>query len=82
MNPTQHSSNNRVLGAPPDWDQSEMPCSALAVTDVSFDGQPGIASFWRPDRQELEDLANGGSVMLVVYGRGMPPVSVGVARNQ
>lgn len=79
MNPTQHSSNNRVLGAPPGWDQQTTPVSALAVTDTRFNGTPGVASFWRPSAEELAALNAGGLVMLNVIGTTMPPVCLGVA---
>lgn len=79
MNPTQHPSNNRVLGAPKNWDQGELPCSALAITDMEFGGQQCVASFWLPRPEELAELNNGGTVVLMIFGQGMPPASVGVA---
>lgn len=78
MDRTQHPSNNRVLGAPKGWNQKELPCGALAVTQTEIDGQPVMVSFWRPDAVELAALNNGGLVSLWIYGAGHPPVFVGV----
>lgn len=78
MTPTQHPSNNRVLGAPPGWNQRELPVRALAVTDTVLEGIPCIASFWRPDAEELAALNAGGLVMLHVVGRSLPPVALAV----
>lgn len=81
MNPTQHTSNNRVLGAPKSWDQGELGCSALAITDHEIQGHQCLSSFWRPDAVELEALAKGGMVMVSAYGGTMPPISVAVVTN-
>jgi hypothetical protein len=78
MRPTQHSSNNRVLGAPPGWDQGELPCGALAITDAVQGDVPCVISFWRPDAEELAALNAGGLVYLSVVGRTMPPMGLGV----
>lgn len=78
MRPTQHPSNNRVLGAPIGWDQSELPCGALAITDMVVDGIPRVVSFWRPDADELAALNAGGTVALWIVGRTMPPASLSV----
>lgn len=79
MDPIQHPSNNKVLGAPKGWDQGGLPCSALAVTTFTHAGFDGLASFWKPSAQELAELNAGGTVMLTVFGQGMPPVSVATA---
>lgn len=78
MQPTQHRSNNRVLGAPEGWDQGELPCGALAITDVDVHGIPAVMSFWRPSADELAALNAGGLVSLCVPGRSMPPAAIGV----
>lgn len=78
MNPTQHPSNNRVLGAPAGWDQKQVPVHALAVTDTVLDGAACVASFWRPTNEELTALNAGGLVMLHVIGMSMPPVALAV----
>lgn len=79
MRPTQHPSNNRVLGAPTGWDQADLPCGAIAITDVVLDGgQPAVMTFWRPSADELATLNAGGLVSLAIFGKTMPPVSIQV----
>lgn len=78
MQRTQHPSNNAVLGAPPGWDQQQLPCDALPITRISIDGQAGMVSFWRPTPEELAQLAAGGLVSLCVLGGAHPPVSLWV----
>lgn len=74
MNKIQHPSNNAVLGAPKDWDQGQLPCSALPITRTEVDGMAAVVSYWRPDAEELAMLNAGGSVALHVLGATMPPV--------
>ena len=78
MRPTQHPSNNGVLGAPAGWDQEQLPCSALAITRTDWDGVPAVVSFWKPSPEELAVLNAGGSVSLWIAGQGMPPVGLSV----
>jgi hypothetical protein len=76
MQRTQHPSNNRVIGAPAGWDQKEIPCDALPVTDVVQDGLPWMVSFWRPTAAELATLQAGGTVALWISGRVHPVVAI------
>lgn len=78
MDCTQHPTNNLVLGAPADWDQTTMPCDALPVTQTEIDGQTVMVSFWRPNAEELAALNAGATVSVWLYGGLHPPVSVGV----
>ena len=78
----QHKTNNQVLGAPKDWDQSAVECGALPVTVAEHHGQPVIMSFWTPDVAELAAIAAGHPIVLIVYGNSMPPVSIDVAREK
>lgn len=80
MRPTQHPSNNLVLGAPSGWDQSESACHALAVTTLPADdsGPAVVMSWWRPTDAELRALIAGHTVRLSVVGERMPPVSIEV----
>ena len=81
MNFVQHPSNNRVLGAPKDWDQLELPCGALPVTDVLLaPDMPAIQSYWRPTPAELHSLNDGGLVVLSICGVTMPPAMVQVVK--
>lgn len=76
MRPTQHPSNNAVLGAPQGWDQKDQPCSALAITRLEWDGVPHVVSFWLPSPEELVALNAGHPVQLQVVGQTMPPVAL------
>lgn len=78
MRSTQHTSNNRVLGAPEGWDQGESACSAIAVTDLLYAGVPAVATFWELSDEERAAIAAGGKVMLVVPGRTMMPAALEV----
>lgn len=82
MNPTQHISNNRVLGAPAGWDQKELPVHALPITDTTLDGIACVASFWKTDPAELAALNAGGLVMLHIVGRTMPPAAIAVTEPE
>lgn len=74
MRPIQHPSNNRVLGAPKDWDQKTNECTALAITDAIIDGLECVVSFWMPTKEELQLLNAGYPIALSVVGGTMPPV--------
>lgn len=78
MRATQHISNTRVLGAPKGWNQAELPCSALPITDINDNGYRAVLSFWRPSADELAILNNGGMVTLCIPGTSMPPAALGV----
>lgn len=80
MRPIQHPSNNGVLGAPPEWDQAALPCSALPITRVQFEesGQRAVWSYWRLTDEERAAIAAGAPICLSVMGATMPPVSLGV----
>jgi hypothetical protein len=78
MQRTQHPSNNHVLGAPAGHDQAALPIGALPVTLAVIDGHGVQMSFWRPDPAELDALARGGLVALLVYGNVHPPVGLAV----
>jgi hypothetical protein len=78
MRPTQHISNTRVLGAPKGWNQAELPCGALPITDINESGRLAVLSFWRPSTEELAILNNGGLVTLCIPGTSMPPAALGV----
>lgn len=78
MRPTQHISNNRVLGAPAGWDQQQLPCNAVAITVMEIEGLPLVKSYWRPTEEELAALNAGGLVALSVVGSTMPPVALDV----
>lgn len=77
MRYVQHRTNNRVLGAPKGWDQKELPCGALPITDALHDGVPAVLSFWVPDAAELAAINAGHPIVLsIIGGNTMPPASV------
>ena len=78
MNRAQHPSNNAVLGAPAGWDQGELPCDALPITRVDWEGKPAVVSFWRPSLEELAQLQAGALVAVWCIGQTVPPMSVAV----
>lgn len=74
-----HPSNNHHFGAPPDWDKGDgVACGTLPVTLTYVDGRQAIVSFWKPDATELAKLLQGKPVVLTVFGRQHPVVSMGV----
>jgi hypothetical protein len=77
VTPTQHPSNNDVLGAPPGISIEEV--RPLAITRVSYpDGTQGVVSFWRPSAEQLALMNSGRCVWLSVLGHPHPPVMLGV----
>lgn len=77
MRPTQHPSNNDVLGAPLGVPIDE--CKALPITRVRYDnGMPAVWSFWQPSDAERAAIAAGAPVMLSCWGMTHPPVALGV----
>lgn len=78
MNRAQHPSNNAVLGAPTGWDQDALPCDALPITRIEWEGKPAVISFWRPSPEELAQLQAGAYVGVWVIGHTVPPMAVTV----
>lgn len=78
MRPMQHPSNNCVLEAPQGWDQKSTECSSLPVTVTEVNGLPCVFSYWTLEEKDIELIKAGGSIALVIVGRSMPPVSIGV----
>lgn len=76
---SRHPTNNLVLGAPAGWDQTVLPCDALAVTRVDWNGQPALVSYWVPTPEEIAALAAGAKVALWILGESHPPVALEVA---
>jgi hypothetical protein len=74
VNPIKHPSNNFTFG-PPDGMEN---CQPLSVTRVDYDGVLASQSYWRPEAAELAAIAAGKPIILTVYGRGHPPLWIGV----
>lgn len=54
-------------------------CNALPVTRIQYsDGTMAMASYWVPTKAELELIASGKPVRLVVLGTTHPPLMLGV----
>lgn len=45
---------------------------------VDESGHPVLESLWEPTEDERQAIQNGALVRLVVWGRGTPPVAIGV----
>jgi hypothetical protein len=77
VRPTQHASNNDVLGAPPGMTVDE--CKPLAITRVKYsDGTPGVWSYWAPTAEERAAIAAGALVRVGALGHTHPPIHLGV----
>jgi hypothetical protein len=80
----QHPTNTRALGAPPDWNVSDANdpryCGCLPITDVMQDDLHLMASFWKPDAQDLAALNAGKAIVLMIYGQVHPVVALGIER--
>lgn len=73
------SGANRNLGAPPDWREDRHGrCGSLPIRDEMQAGLPAMVSAWYPTPSEITRLQGGGSVLLTVFGRAHPAVSVSV----
>jgi hypothetical protein len=78
MNPTTHSTNNMILGAPKGMDN----CVDVAATMFVEDTQTTIATFWTPTPEEITAINTGASVVLYVWGLQHPPVALGICESK
>lgn len=76
MKAVEHITNNRIIGAPVDWDHSRAACPGLPVTDREMFGLPVMVSFWKPTEEEIEALKAGAMIALTVVGAVHPPVGM------
>lgn len=75
MNPTPIPGANRVFQPPRNWDvERQGPCDPLPVLDTGEYFQ----SAWTPESHELACLNAGAPVVVTIWGRALPPHSVGV----
>lgn len=70
MNATPFPEANCTLGPPAGMTADE--CRSLPV----FIDGTGVISRWQPTAGERAAIAAGAPVWLVVWGKGMPPVSL------
>jgi hypothetical protein len=80
MKPKRHPSNNRIVGAPANWDDrgGKLELPAIDVTQGKISGIDVFVSFWKPTEEELGCLLRGGQVQLTCIG-GQPAVNLSVA---
>lgn len=71
----------RILGAPRDWDHSKGECEGLPVVDFETEHGPMMMSAWKPNADDLKALNEGKPILLMIYGRSHPVVSVAVQRE-
>jgi hypothetical protein len=83
MNPGEIKNATRALGAPESWDKDRLgECSTLPIRDTSINGSLVMQSAWYPTREEIEAMCLGEPVILTIYGRSHPPVSLHVAEGE
>lgn len=80
MNIAEISDATSVLGKPDGWDDLKgVSCRPLPVrSTVDAAGSHVYQSAWAPTPDEIVAIAHGAHVVLTVWGRGHPPVSVDV----
>lgn len=83
MNPIKIPGANKEFAAPTDWDGLRNgECATLPVLmTVDDEGLMLLQSAWKPDAAELEALNHGSAVVLMIFGRGHPPVSLSVTHE-
>lgn len=74
MKPRRTPSSTQVFRLPGGNEDSDV--WVEQTTDA--EEQPVIVSVWDLDDAEREGIANGGTIELMVWGSGHPPVSVAV----
>lgn len=75
----KHPSNNVVLAAPADHDQSKLEVTSLSVTRSYENHIPHTLSYWMPNEDEIASILAGQPVVVGVLGPNWPPMWVGVA---
>lgn len=79
MNPSRHSTNNMLLGAPKDMEN----CVDIAATMlVGEDTSTIISTFWTPTPEEIKAINSGAKIVLYVWGSQHPPVAIGVCESE
>lgn len=70
---------DRVLAAPPDWnEQTHSCCASLPIRVELVRGVPCMTSAWLPTAEELQALIAGAAVHLHVFNTSHPVVGVSV----
>ena len=77
MTPQKMPQETRSMGKPPGWDDKiHGPCGALSIIDLQTPAGNKMVSAWRPSKEELSALADGGLVYLSIMGAEHPVVSI------
>jgi hypothetical protein len=78
VKPGRIHGGTRVLGAPEGWDPAKSgECAALEIRDRD----EVMDSAWYPTAEEKAAIMAGQPVVLTIWGRSHPPVSVNVAER-
>jgi hypothetical protein len=78
MNIAVIEKHTRVLGAPPEWDQSKGECLGLPVRYVETQQGEALVSAWKPTEEEIEQLRAGATIKLWIFSPAHPVVSLSV----
>lgn len=80
MRPIKTLDQNVILYlSDPQTGERDPDCDLPAERCVDQHGNEFLETTWRPDPGEQRALANGAPIVLRVWGKGHPPVSVGVS---
>ncbi|MDR3446005.1 hypothetical protein [Dyella sp.] len=71
----------RMLGAPADWNGTDVPCDALPILDTETAEGHFMVSEWAPEATELNALQRGAPLRLWVRGTNHPVVALGVGET-
>lgn len=76
---TSFSEENLILDPPPQLREENIECLPVFAGRAE-DGTPIVISCWKITAEEMEEMKKTGRVWLMVFGHGMPVVSV-VGKN-
>lgn len=80
MDIVQVKNPSRIFGKPRTWNEkTQGSCGSLPIIDQAHSGTRFMVSFWRPTKEELELLQNGGVIQLHVEGYIHPVVAMAVS---
>lgn len=68
----------RVLNAPEGWDNKKVFCGSLPIKDGKMANQKTMTSAWFPTPEEIQNMADGAPIYLVIIGETHPVVALGV----
>ena len=75
MLPITFPEQNFTFTKPAGWTDEQ--CSDLSVYKGEYaDGTPAIISYWKPSKEDLDILNNGGGIYVNILSINMPPISL------